>query len=110
MRFRKFLEITSPGFISDRDNMDVHSLGHQPELPDRMMQLGTDEIEGEVVDVQRQEDNVILKVKKVDGEEVEVSSPRDRFRRHGKEMPQVGDSVRLVMGDDGAVQDYEITH
>ena len=102
--------MTSPGFMDDKTALNTHSLSHQPELPDRTMQMGTDEIQGTVLSLELGGEKTTLWIKKDDGSvETIVTSP-ESLHHHGKEMPKRGDSIRCVLGDDGTLQDYEITH
>ena len=107
--FRKFFEgITAGGATFDTPAMNTHSLGHQPEMPDRVMSLGTDEIQGEVISLQIGSQKATLQIKKDDGKVTPIVTTPDSLHHHGKELPKRGDQIRVVLGDDGNIQDYEV--
>jgi hypothetical protein len=116
MRFRKFIEITSPGFMTDRVGGDSPN-PQRPELDgatpakpqmDRVMQTGSDEVQGQIMSINNNGDRFTLDVRTVSGKEETIIAPAGSLQRHGKDMPRVGDSIRCVVDRQRMLQDYDI--
>ena len=116
MRFRKFLEITSPGFMTDRvgggstDPQRPELDGAMPNKPqmDRVMQTGGDEVQGRVIAIDDNGDRFTIDVRTISGKKETIIALADNLQKHGKDMPRVGNNIRCVVDRQRVLQDYDI--